>query len=113
MAGWLIVLYGITRWLPAPFGHGPEAIQVIDVICKLCEGLAMITLAILIFQGLILNAGRMIAQRTILLILLFSIIAGFFTYTIAHAAEPLFPSLSIPAEEQHHDEGTPAPDHDH
>ena len=21
MAGWLIVLYGITRWLPAPFGQ--------------------------------------------------------------------------------------------
>lgn len=89
MAGWLIVLYGITRWFPAPFGHGPEAIQMIDIVCKLCEGLAMITLAILIFQGLILNAGRMIAQRTIILIVLFSIIAGFFTYTIARAAEPL------------------------
>src|SRR5688572_26031914 len=34
MAGWLIILYGITRLLPAPFSHGPEAIETIDVVCK-------------------------------------------------------------------------------
>lgn len=113
MAGWLIVLYGITRWLPAPFGHGPESIRMIDVACKLCEGLGMITLAILTFQGLILDAGRMFAQRAIVLVVLFSIIAGFFTYGLARAAEPIFPSLSAPAEAHHHDEGTPAQDHDH
>lgn len=113
MAGWLIVLYGITRWLPAPFGHGPESIRMIDVACKLCEGLGMITLAILTFQGLILDAGRMFAQRAIVLVVLFSIIAGFFTYGLARAAEPIFPSLSAPAEAHHLDEGTPAQDHDH
>ena len=113
MAGWLIVLYGITRWLPAPFGHGPEAIRTIDVACKLCEGLAMLTLIILIFQGLFLSAGRMVAQRAIILIVIFSIIAGFSTYGLACAAEPLFPSLSAPAEEHYHDEGTSAEDHHH
>ncbi|HKY55750.1 MAG TPA: hypothetical protein VJM08_15640, partial [Anaerolineales bacterium] len=86
MAGTLIVLYAIIRWLPAPFGHGPEIIQIIDVACKLCEGLAMITLAILIFQGLVLNRGQSIAWRAIATIVLLSVIAGFFTYGVARAA---------------------------
>lgn len=107
MAGWLIVLYGITRWLPAPFGHGPEEINTIDLACKLCEALGMITLAILIFQGLLLKAGRFVAWRTITLLVLFSFIAAFATYS---AAEPIFPSLSASVEE-HHDEGTLEEDH--
>jgi len=124
MAGWLIVLYGITRWLPAPFGHGPESIQTIDLICKFCEGLAMVSLAILIFQGAVFNAGRKMAWRAMGLIILVSFIAAFTTYSAAIAAEPLLPSLSGQAEENHHNEGatetedhphdesTPTPEHD-
>jgi hypothetical protein len=123
MAGWLIVLYAITRWLPAPFGHGPEQINSISLACKLCEVLGMITLAILIFQGLLLKDGRLAAWRTITLIVLFSFVAALATYGVARAAEPIFPSLSAPAAEQHHDEDapqdhhhdeiTPSPEHDH
>jgi len=113
LAGWLIVLYGITRLLPAPFGHGPETVDMIGLACKLCEGLGMVTLAILIFQGMILKAGRTAAWRVVASIVLFSIISAFITYGIARAAEPLFPSLSTPAEENHHEEATPGPDHDH
>ena len=124
MAGWLIVLYAITRWLPAPFGHGPESIQTIDLVCKFCEGLAMVSLAILIFQGLILKAGQFVAWRTITLIVLFSFVSGFVTYGVARAAEPIFSWLGGQTEEHHqdgnapeseehpHDEGTPTPDHD-
>jgi len=92
MAGWLIVLYAITRWLPAPFGHGPESIQTIDLVCKFCEGLAMVSLAVLIFQGLILKAGQFVAWRTITLIVLFSFISGFVTY----GAPPNRSSLRCP-----------------
>ena len=123
LAGWLIVLYAMTRWLPAPFGHGPEGINTIDLACKICEVLGMITLAILIFQGMLLNAGRLVAWRTIAFIVFLSFIAAFATYGIARAAEPIFPSLSAPVEEPHHDEGgpeephhdegTPAPEHEH
>ena len=112
MAGWLIVLYGITRWLPAPFGHGPEGIDTISLVCKLCEALGMVTLGILIFQGLLLNAGRFVAWRAITLIILVSFIAAFATYGVARAAEPIFPSLSAPEEEHHHDEGAPE-EHQH
>ena len=108
MAGWLIVLYALTRVFPAPFGHGgPEVVSTIDIVCKFCEGLGMATLAILIFQGALLTAGRKTAWRAIGLIVLLSFIAAFTTYSAAIAAEPLLPSLSGQAEENHHEEGAP------
>jgi hypothetical protein len=64
----------------------------------------MVTLGILIFQGLLLNAGRLVAWRAITLIVLVSFITAFATYGVARAAEPIFPSLAAPVEEQHHDE---------
>jgi hypothetical protein len=111
MSGWLIVLYGITRLLPAPFHHGPESIGLIDLTCKACEALGMILLIILVFQGLVLTGGRPAARRMIALIVLFSFITGFATYGLARAAEPVFPDWMPPAEVQHnHDENVP---HDH
>ena len=111
MAGWLIVLYALTRLLPAPFGHGPESIRTIDIVCKLCEGLGMISLAILIFQGLILNAGRAIAWRAMAVIILLSFLVGFVTYGVARAAEPVFPMLS--AHGHHEEESAPAAEEEH
>lgn len=114
MAGWLIVLYVITRLLPAPFGHGgPEAMDTIGLICKLCEVLGMFSLVVLIFQGLTLKAGRFIAWRAVALIMLLSFISGFATYGIALAAEPVFPKLSSAADEHHHDESEPATEENH
>jgi hypothetical protein len=113
MAGWLIVLYAITRLLPAPFGHGgPEAMDTIGLVCKLCEILGMFSLIVLIFQGLAFKAGRFIAWRAVALILLLSFISGFVTYGLALAAEPVFPQLSSPAEEHHHEEGEEEHHHD-
>ncbi len=80
-------------------------------VLQSCGTLRKDSILILIFQGLILSAGRMVAQRAIILIVIVSIIAGFSTYGLARAAEPLFPSPSAPAEEHHHDEGTSAEDH--
>jgi hypothetical protein len=113
MAGWLIVLYGVTCWLPAPFSHGPEGMEIIDIACKLCEGVGMISLLIVIFQGLVFHAIRSNAWRTISLILLISFLAAFATYGIARATEPIFPWLVVPVEEHHHDESAPAKDDHH
>lgn len=113
MAGWLIVLYIVTRLLPAPFSHGPESIETIDLVCKLCEGLGMILLLILIFQGLVFHAGRFHAWRAISLILLVSFLAGFVTYGVARAAEPVLPWLAGSVEEHRHDESAPLEEHLH
>ena len=112
MAGWLILLYGITRWLPAPFSHGAEAVEPIDIVCKFCEVLGMITLCILIFQGLILHADRSIAWRAIAGIVVVSFLASFVTYGVARAAEPILPWLSS-SEDEHHDEIVPSSKEDH
>ena len=113
MAGWLIVLYVLTRWFPAPFGHGAESIKAIDLTCKACEAVGMVILTALIFKGLTLNANLRIAWRAVLLIALFSIIAGFVTYGVAGAAEPIFPGLSAQVEEHHHKESAPQEGHPH
>jgi hypothetical protein len=114
MAGWLIILYGVTRWLPAPFTHAPEAIATIDIVCKLCEGIGMVSLLILIFQGLIIHASSFRAWRMISAILLISFLAAFATYGITRAAESILPSLGGPVEEHHHEESLPAEeDHHH
>ena len=113
MAGWLIVLYGLTRWFPAPFGHGPESISAIDLVCKLCEAIGMVTLALLLFQGLVLRANPRAAVRALLMIVFASVIVAFATYGVARAAEPVLPFLSVSIEEQHHDESTTDAEHDH
>jgi hypothetical protein len=108
MAGWLIVLYGVTRWLPAPFSHGPEGIETIDIVCKLCEGVGLISLLIIIFHGMVLHANQFSAWRTVSLIVLVSFLAAFVTYGVARAAEPIFPKLAGPVDEHHHDESVPS-----
>jgi hypothetical protein len=108
MAGWLIVLYAVTRWLPAPFAQHPEAIATIDLVCKFCEGVGMVTLIILIFQGLVFHTSRFNAWRAVSLIVLVSFLAAFVTYGAARAAEPILPWLAGPVEEHQHDENIPS-----
>ena len=104
MAGWLIVLYALTRALPAPFGHGPEGISTIDLACKLCEALGMVTLAILIYQGAVMQSGKSLAWRAVTVIVVLSIISAFAAYGLARAAEPLFPSLAVAEQHEEHDD---------
>jgi hypothetical protein len=74
----------------------------------------MISLLILIFQGLVIHASRFRAWRMISAILLISFCAAFVTYGVARAAEPILPWLGPPVEEHHHDESVPAEeDHHH
>jgi hypothetical protein len=112
LSGWLIVLYAITRWLPSPFGHGPEAVDLLGVSCKVCELASMIPLVVLIFQGLVPGSGRRAAWQTVFLISLFAIVAGFATYTAARASEPYLPGLASPRGEVDHQESVPHEHHD-
>ncbi len=104
MAGWLIVLYVITRLFPTPFSDGwPEIVDLIGLVCELFEFAAMFTLLMLIFHKQAQKAGYFIAFRTSLLIVLLAFVSGVVTYRVARAAEPFFPWLSGTGEEIHHD----------
>jgi hypothetical protein len=113
LSGWLIVLYALTRWLPAPFGHGPEAVDLVGVACKVCELAALIPPVMLIAQGAALNSGRGAVWRTAGLIMALAFAAALSTYTLARAAEPYFPGLTTPAVEHQSEQPAAEDEHQH
>ncbi len=111
--GGLVVLWGITRLLPAPYGHGPEPVETFGIVCKVSEGLGMAVLAILVFQATASRTGRFAAWRAVSLLVIAALVAGFLTYGVARAAEPMLPWLGAPAEQHHEHESPPEPEHMH
>lgn len=116
LAGWLIILWAITRVLPAPFGHGPEPIEPFGIVCKLAEGLGVVVIGLLIFGETVSRAGPLAAWRGLALLAAGALVAGFATYGAARAAEPMLPWLGVSAEAHSHDHGAvsePAHEHEH
>jgi uncharacterized membrane protein len=111
-AGGLVVLWGITRILPAPFGHGPEPVETMALVCKASEGLSVVVLAALIFQAIATRTQQGVAWRSIVLLVVAAFIAGFLTYGVARAAEPVLPWLGA-TEHQHEEENMPDTEHQH
>ncbi len=93
LAGWLIVLWAITRVAPAPFADAIEDVRMIDVTVKIFETISLSCLAYLIYRGFVADAGWDIAWRTIVLVILTAILAGFMTYNLGLALEPVLPQL--------------------
>jgi drug/metabolite transporter (DMT)-like permease len=102
----LVVLWAITRILPAPFGHGPESVEPFGVVCKLAEALGAIVLGVLVLRETAPNERRRPAWRVITQLVIVAFVAGFLSYGVARAAEPLLPSLGH-LEEAHEDEHNP------
>ncbi len=90
LAGGLVVLWGLTRLFPAPFGHGPERVD--------GWGLATKAIEIAAVWGMVgrdaRNPGRAAAQAIGL-----SLVAAFAALAAGAAAEPLFPALGSSAHE--------------
>jgi hypothetical protein len=108
MAVGLVALWGMTRLLPAPFGHGPEEVDAAGLACKLSETVGALALALLVYQAWLANSGRAAAWRALAAVMVVSLVLGGIGYGVARASEPLFPALAAPheAEEDHHDEDT-------
>ncbi len=93
LAGGSIVLWAITRVLPAPFGHGPEAPGVTDIASKLPELLVLGILSVEHARG---RAHRRRGERAwVHMGGLFGVagVAGVLTFWLATAAEPALPWL--------------------
>jgi hypothetical protein len=110
MALALIILWGVTRMLPAPFGHGPEAIDSAGLVTKLCEGVCAAALAALLTTTFTVQPGLR-AWRPISGLILVSLLVAGLTYGAALAAEPLIPALAPPSIEEH--EHAPQEQHEH
>jgi hypothetical protein len=109
LAGGLIALWAITRFLPAPFHHHPEAIDLGGIVCKLSELVGLGALLAIAAQGGILGLGKQSLARLALIAIVIAAAFGAVSYTVGRAAEPLFPSLS--ADDHSDDAGDHDPEH--
>jgi YtkA-like len=89
LAGGSIVLWAITRVLPAPFGHGPEGVGVIDSASKLPE---VLVLGILFLE--VVREPRNSSWARAASLLGVALAAGTVTFLLATAAEPALPWLA-------------------
>jgi ABC-type nickel/cobalt efflux system permease component RcnA len=94
LAGSLVVLWIVTRFLAAPFHGSPEPMDLGVVVCKLAEALGLISLTALALTGATSAEQRRGAWRNLALLLVLSVVVGLATYGVARAAEPLFPALA-------------------
>lgn len=103
LVGGMVVLWAITRVLPAPFGHGPEAINVSGLACKGSELIGIIALVMLALQGQLIGVARPSVSHVGGEALALALIVGFASFGIGHAMAPLLPALG-PQEEDVHEE---------
>jgi len=108
----LVLLWGVTRILPAPFGHGPEEVDLPGVATKLCEAACAVALGLTIAASAAVQPRRT-AWRPVVALAAAALVLTGLTYGVARAAEPLLPGLSAEAAEHHeHDEAT-GTEHEH
>lgn len=98
LAGGLIVLWVLTRFLTPPFEHEPGPIDVSGLVCKLSELAGFISLIALAAQGQISGMTRRSTWRLAGVALGLAVLSGLALYGIGRAAEPLLPSLASPGE---------------
>jgi hypothetical protein len=108
LAGGSIVLWAITRVLPAPFGHGPEEMGLLDLGATVTEVLAL---------GILLpkSAGRPVdedpgepAWVPAAGLLGLAAAAGVLTFSLAMVAEPGLPWLAVDHRTENPAVATPA-----
>lgn len=108
----LVLLWAVTRLIPAPFGHGPEEVDAPGVATKLCEVACAVALGLLIAASAAAQPRR-IAWRPLVGLAIAAFALTGLTYGVARAAEPILPGLSAEAAEQHEHEETPGAEHEH
>ncbi|GBD10893.1 hypothetical protein HRbin23_00543 [bacterium HR23] len=98
----LIVLWLLTRFLPAPFGHGPEAVTALGIAVKICEATAVATLV-----GMLLGKGVVSVPRPgrhALLWVASGVVGGLLFFGVASAVDGYLPALGA-REHTHQEEG--------
>ena len=90
LSGGMIVLWGVTRFLPAPFAGHPEEIDLAGLVSKALETIALMSL--MVEEG---PQRSPFAQQARLILggLLIAVISGLGAYASALALEPFAPPL--------------------
>lgn len=111
LTGGLIVLWALTRVMPAPFHGHAEAIDLGGIACKVSEFAGLAALLLIAAQGGIAGLAKQSLARLAAIALVVSAAVAGATYVAARAAEPLLPSLFAP--EHHDDDGGEHEEHEH
>jgi len=93
LAGAFIVLWAITRVVPAPFGHGPGDVEVVGIISKIAEGVGLGGLLAMILLGTRSSDIRWPAWKLIVAPLTLAVAGAFVLYGAGLAAERILPWL--------------------
>lgn len=101
LTGGLILLWALTRVVPAPFHGQVEAIDLGGIACKISEAAGLAALLMIAAQGGITGLAKQSMARLVSIAFLLSAAVAGASYVAARAAEPLLPSLSAP---DHHEE---------
>ena len=101
IAGGLVVLWMLTRFVTPPFEHEPGPVDASGLITKVCELAGLISLVILAVQSQIAGLSRERTAQIVGIAIGLALISGIGIYQVGRAAEPLFPGLSGASENGH------------
>ena len=94
LAGGLVILWAMTRFLPTPFEHSVGEVDLGGIASKISELVGLGVLLLISKQGRIVGLAKQSFARLFGVALVLSVVAGIASYSIGHAVEPLFPSLA-------------------
>jgi hypothetical protein len=100
LAGGLIILWAITRVLPAPFEHEVGVVDLGGILCKFSELAGLVALVSLASLGRIAGLAKRSFARLLSEALIISMFIGVGAYVAGHEFEPLMPFLEGQHEEQ-------------
>ena len=93
LAGALIVIWGATRIVPAPFEHEIGAIDAQGIITKLSELVGLYALVSLAANGRIAGLAKRSFAGFVAEAVILAAFFGFGFYMVAHTVEPYMPFL--------------------
>jgi len=93
LAGAFLVLWAITRVVPAPLGHGPGEVEVVGILSKLAESAGFGGLLAMVLFGVHSSHSGWPAWKLIAAPLALATIGAFVLYGAGLAAERTFPWL--------------------
>lgn len=95
----LITLWVITRFAPAPFTNEAEEIDFSGVVTKILEAFSAAALLTVVVSAIPIDGAGRSGLKTIVTVVLISLLLTVGVYEAARAAQPLFPQLGPPAME--------------
>ena len=90
----MIALWAITRIAPAPFTNEAEEVDISGVLTKILEAISAAALLAVVLNAAPEAGAGWSAWRSVVSVLVISVLLAAGVYEVARAAQPLFPQLS-------------------